>query len=75
MLPESRNSGTGARRPLLSNDSEITFPLHRIAANESLPGNKLLNMFPRQRVHERRVTTDMKGRNLELDVLYAVRCR
>jgi hypothetical protein len=33
---ESRNSGTRARRPLLSNGSEITFPLQSIAANASL---------------------------------------
>jgi hypothetical protein len=43
VMVESRNSGAKARRPLLSNDSEITFPLQRIAANESLPDNKLLN--------------------------------
>jgi hypothetical protein len=32
-----------SRSLLLSNGSEITFPLQRIVANESLPGNKLLN--------------------------------
>jgi hypothetical protein len=30
-----------SRRPLLSNDSEITLPLQRIETNESLPGSKL----------------------------------
>jgi hypothetical protein len=44
---ESRNSGARARRPLLSNVPEITFPLRCIAMNESLTGNKLLNTrFP-----------------------------
>jgi hypothetical protein len=36
MTPESRNSGVGAGRPLPSNGSENTFPLH-IAANKSIP--------------------------------------
>jgi hypothetical protein len=46
---ESRNSGARARRSLLSNGSEITFPLQCVATNESLPGNNLLNTrFPWQ---------------------------
>jgi hypothetical protein len=46
---ESLNSGARVRRLLLSNGSEITFSLKHIAANESLPGKKLLNTrFPRQ---------------------------
>jgi hypothetical protein len=45
----SRKCGARARRPLLSNDSEIMFPLQRIAENESLSGKKLLNKrFPWQ---------------------------
>jgi hypothetical protein len=47
MTAESRNNGALTSRPLLSNGSEITFPLQRIATNESLQGNKLLNTrFP-----------------------------
>jgi hypothetical protein len=42
MTAENLNSGARARHPLLSNGSEITFPLKRVSANESLPGNKLL---------------------------------
>jgi hypothetical protein len=37
---ENRNSGARVRRPLLSKGRGITFPLQRIAANKSLPGNK-----------------------------------
>jgi hypothetical protein len=55
---QSRNSVAGARRPLLSNDSEITFPLQHIATNESLSGKKLLEAYPRQRVHNQTVTTE-----------------
>jgi hypothetical protein len=40
VMTESRNSGARATCPLLSNVSEITFPWQRIAANESLAGNK-----------------------------------
>jgi hypothetical protein len=43
MMAENLSSGARATRPLLSNGSEITFPLQRIAAIESLPGNKLLS--------------------------------
>jgi hypothetical protein len=44
---ESRNSEARARCPLLNNGPEITFPLQRTAANESLPSNELLNTrFP-----------------------------
>jgi hypothetical protein len=49
MTAKIRNSGARAKRPLLSNDSEITFPLQRIAASELLPGNKvLITRFPWQ---------------------------
>jgi hypothetical protein len=37
MTPESRNSGAGARRPLLSNGLEDMFPLQRTAAIEWIP--------------------------------------
>jgi hypothetical protein len=54
MRRDSRNSGDRARRPLLSNGSKITHPLHPIAAKESLPGNKLINTrFPWQRIREK----------------------
>jgi hypothetical protein len=42
VMAESLNNGARAGRPLLSNDPEITFPLQRIAANELLPSDKLM---------------------------------
>jgi hypothetical protein len=63
MTAESRNVGAGvtsiAERPLdnyvsaATNINKGQFPLQRIAANESLPGSKLLyTRFPRQRINE-----------------------
>jgi hypothetical protein len=50
--PDSR---ANARYPLLSKSPEITFPLQRKAANESLPSNKLLNTrFPWQPTGQQR---------------------
>jgi hypothetical protein len=43
MMAESQNSKARARHLLLSNDSEITFLLEHVAANELLPSNMLLN--------------------------------
>jgi hypothetical protein len=58
----SRNNGTRATRPLLSNDSEITFSLQPIAANESLPGNTLLNTrIPWQPLGNRGQLTVLRG--------------
>jgi hypothetical protein len=52
---ESRNSKVRTRRPLLSNGSELMFPLQRIAANELLQRNKLLNTrFPLQPTGQQR---------------------
>jgi hypothetical protein len=47
MMPESRNSGARARRPLMSNDSVNTnLPLQRLAETR-LRGDEYAGMVPR----------------------------